>query len=57
MVEKDFTIPDEDDTLKLTTGVVKSIKELSDKVHKLKPSDYVDLVKVCRWDEVKGVIY
>lgn len=39
-------LPEEDEILKLTTGVVKSVKELSDKVHKLKPSDYVELVKV-----------
>lgn len=45
--EESFSVPDEDDILKMTTGVVKSVKELSDRVHKSKPSDYVDLVKVC----------
>ncbi len=39
-------VPDEDEILKLTMGVVKTVKELSDKVHKSKPGDYVDLVKV-----------
>ena len=37
----------DDEILKLTMGVVKSVKELSDKVHKSKPNDYIDLVKVC----------
>lgn len=40
-----FPPPGEDETLKLTMGVVKSVKELSDKVHKSKPNDYVDFVK------------
>ena len=44
--EGGFTVPDEDETLKLTMGVVKTVKELSDKVHKSKPADYVELVKV-----------
>ena len=43
--EDGFKPPEEDDVLKYATGVVKSVKELSDKVHKCKPSDYVDLVK------------
>jgi hypothetical protein len=47
-VEENFTLPEEDPILKLTTGVVKTVKELSDKVHKSKPNDYVDLVKVRR---------
>lgn len=47
-VEEGFTPPEEDDILKLTTGVVKTVKELSDRVHKSKPNDYIDLVKVCR---------
>lgn len=41
-----FTMPEEDDVLKQTTGVVKTVKELSDKIHKCKPGDYIDLVKV-----------
>ena len=44
--EGGFTVPDEDEILKLTMGVVKTVKELSNKVHKSKPGDYVDLVKV-----------
>ena len=43
-----FAVPDEDDILKMTMGVVKTVKELSDKVHKSKPNDYVELVKVRR---------
>lgn len=45
-VEESFKLPEGDDILKLTTGVVKTVKELSDRVHKSKPNDYVDLVKV-----------
>ena len=41
-----FVMHDEDDVLKQTTGVVKTVKDLSDKIHKCKPSDYIDLVKV-----------
>ena len=44
--ESGFTISDEDDVLKHVTGVVKSVKELSDRVHKSKPNDYIELVKV-----------
>ncbi len=44
-----FVVPEEDDVLKYATGVVKSVKELSDKVHKCKASDYVDLVKVTNY--------
>ena len=44
--EEPYTMPEDDDILKMTTGVVKSVKELSDRIHKSKPSDYVDLVKV-----------
>lgn len=43
--DDNFAVPD-DDILALTTGVVKTVKELSDRVHKSKPNDYVDLVKV-----------
>lgn len=44
--EDNFAVPDEDEILKMTMGVVKTVKELSDKVHKSKPNDYVELVKV-----------
>ena len=47
-VDESFAIPEEDPILKLTMGVVKTIKDLSDKVHKSKPNDYVDLVKVSK---------
>ena len=44
--EESFVVTQEDDILKNTTEVVKAIKELSDKVHKSKPNDYIELVKV-----------
>ena len=44
-----FTLPEEDDVLKYAMGVVKSVKDLSDKIHKCKPNDYVDLVKASGW--------
>ena len=44
-----FSLPEDDNVLKQTTGVVKTVKELSDKIHKCKPNDYVDLVKVRRY--------
>ena len=46
--EGSFVVPDEDEILKLTMAVVKTVKELSDKVHKSKPNDYVEFVKVRR---------
>ena len=52
--EETFTVPDEDEILKHTMGVVKTVKELSDRVHKSKPSDYVDLVKVRKGGEMGG---
>ena len=46
-----FEVDPNDAILKQTTAVVKTVMELSNKVPISRPSEYVDLVKVCELKE------